>query len=240
MLRIPINNINERLQKVPNGDVFTTDYIGDIVKLFLNKPKVYRFSYLPKLDIYAVGDAYKYEHGNLIYCLREYGGYDIVYEDSQNNAMFCPYDEIDNSEDWDAGFNFGVEYPYSVPIETGYILTFNKSSLQNDFRELYTYLNKHHLILKDHKYINSEGRLYPEYGLSNNDLYNTLLCMCDGYLDGRVKKLYADTIEEQIEMLRNLLPVVDFSIPVWRPITMKELDELEKKMLVRQKELSQN
>ena len=38
-------------------------------------------------------------------------------------------------------------------------------------------------------------------------------------------------------MLRNLLPVVDFSIPVWRHVTTKELDELEKQMLARQKEL---
>lgn len=48
-----------------------------------------------------------------------------------------------------------------------------------------------------------------------------------------------DTIEEQIEMLRNLIPVIDRDKMLWRDISLSELDGLEKQLLQRQKELEQ-
>jgi hypothetical protein len=63
-LRIKENNINEKFEQWKTG-VYFTDYVGDIVNLMLNKPKIYRIVYDSQFDIYAMCDAKKYVHDNL-------------------------------------------------------------------------------------------------------------------------------------------------------------------------------
>lgn len=230
--------IKEGLQKTEHKNLFITDYAGDIVNLLINKPMVYRIVYDPNYDIYAIGDGYQYLHGWLVRVLKD-NGYSDIDVNSTYDAMFVPYTDIDNVEEFDAGFGIGMEYPFQTPIKTGYFLTYRKHDLKNRFTDIFNILNRKHLIISDHKYPKSNERLYPEFGLSNNDLYNNLLINCDNYIAGRVSFIMVDSIEEQIEMLRNLIPVIDRDKMLWRDISLSELDNLEKQLLQRQKELEQ-
>lgn len=57
--------IREKLQRL-SGDMFYTDYAGDIVNLLVNKPKEYRFLYDAQADLYMICDAWEHIHMDMM------------------------------------------------------------------------------------------------------------------------------------------------------------------------------
>lgn len=65
-------HIQEKLENI-SGEVFATDYAGDIANLLLNKPKAYRVLYDSKYGAYAIADAMNITHAQLARTLFDSG-----------------------------------------------------------------------------------------------------------------------------------------------------------------------
>ena len=59
------SSLCERLKEL-GGDMFYTDYAGDIVNLLVNKPRAYRFLYDAQADLYIICDAWDYTHLDMV------------------------------------------------------------------------------------------------------------------------------------------------------------------------------
>jgi hypothetical protein len=162
-----IKLIREKIEKHENG-IIVTDYVGDIVNLLINKPKPYRIVYLPEWDVYGIGDAYKFIHGNIQDVLKEFG-YTIskrkinlrnkqnpdwvmtdVEFDLSEDASFEPYNTEDAS--WEVG-GFVGERKNRTYITTGIIKT--TDNLNAIMPDLYNKLRVSGLLLSG-KYIEEE------------------------------------------------------------------------------------
>lgn len=144
-------HIQEGIKQVDSG-MFITDYVGDVVNLFVNKPKPYRIVYNQVDDVYGVGDAYRYIHGNIEDALiaNGYGDakfyhdatYDKNCKEFTKNFTFVPYLTTDSS--WEVG-GFVGERSEPTFIKTGTILT--NSDLQTFLPDLYNKLKQNKLLL---------------------------------------------------------------------------------------------
>ena len=107
------SSLCERLQKL-GGDIFYTDYAGDIVNLLVNKPKAYRFLYDAQADLYIICDAWDYIHSDMVHAAFDKG----LYLDQKQfiedfvcdwfRGCWLPY--------FDAGCNFGVDLDDGVDL----------------------------------------------------------------------------------------------------------------------------
>lgn len=140
-------HIQEGIKQVDSG-MFITDYVGDVVNLFVNKPKPYRVVYNQVDDVYGVGDAYKYIHRNIEDALIANGYGDTEFYQASNygkthkDFTFVPYLTSDSS--WEVG-GFVGERPEPTFIKTGTILT--NSDLQIFLPDLYNKLKQNRLLL---------------------------------------------------------------------------------------------
>ena len=140
-------HIQEGIKQVDSG-MFITDYVGDVVNLFVNKPKPYRIVYNQIDDVYGVGDAYKYIHGNIEDALIANGYGDTEFYQAPNygkthkDFTFVPYLTSDSS--WEVG-GFVGERSEPTFIKTGTILT--NSDLQIFLPDLYNKLKQSRLLL---------------------------------------------------------------------------------------------
>jgi hypothetical protein len=158
-------SMREKFEQFETG-VYFTDFVGDIVNLMLNKPKIYRIVYDSQFDTYAMCDAKIYIHDNLAELLFDSGfvqqfmnNYDIeeikncpkvpVGTDAQryrvngswikhtlNYAIFVPYDKNNGENKLDSW------YRYCLPIESGNIYVHEEEELSDSraFKDLYTKL----------------------------------------------------------------------------------------------------
>lgn len=131
--------IEESLKQL-DIDLFITDYVGDVVNLLNNKPKPYRLIWFPSEDLYVIGNAYKYIHGNLEDAADKAGYVQLTDElhKSDSSATFVPYNELTGS--WNVG-GFEGERGCVTYLKTGIILTFDNITQPNEFPELYNKLN---------------------------------------------------------------------------------------------------
>lgn len=155
----------EKFEQFEAG-VYFTDYVGDIVNLMLNKPKVYRIVYDSQFDVYAMCDARKYIHDNLSELLFNSGFVQQFMSDSDiedvkncpkvpvgtdaqryrvngswikhtlNYAIFVPYNKNDGKNELDSW------YCFYLPIESGNIYVHKEDELSNNgaFKDLYAKL----------------------------------------------------------------------------------------------------
>lgn len=154
--------IQERLEKHDSG-IIITDYVGDIVNLLINKPKPYRIVYDTVYDIYGIGDAYNFIHGDIQDVLKEYGyeektthtvtlrskkvnNYVVKNHEVKSQVLlsFEPYSTHDMS--WEIG-GFVGERASSCYITTGVILT--TSPLDIKVPDLYNNLKKRNFLLDE-------------------------------------------------------------------------------------------
>ena len=75
-----IKLIQESLKQIYDN-CFVTDYVGDVRNLLINKPKPYRIAYDRNNDIYAIGDAERYTHTDIIRNIVKSG---YIYEINKN------------------------------------------------------------------------------------------------------------------------------------------------------------
>lgn len=142
-------HIQEGIKQVDSG-MFITDYVGDVVNLFVNKPKPYRVVYNQVDDVYGVGDAYKYIHGNIqdVLIANGYGDAEFYHDADYGkhhqvkDFTFVPYLTSDSS--WEVG-GFVGERSEPTFIKTGTILT--NSDLQTFLPDLYNKLRQNRLLL---------------------------------------------------------------------------------------------
>ena len=188
-------------EKMEVGDygVIVTDYVGDVVNLLLHKPKIYRLCYDPNNDIYMLGSGTDLIHAGL-YNAAEKLGYDCDPHESED-FIFSPYKYANNPKLWEVE-GFGDERTYKTPIKSGYILTYDKYTIESKLSDLYKKLKSTGSIIPD-PYPNEE-LLYPEYNESNDELYIRLRIDSYSFGAGWKKTLLAGTVPKQIEMLRNL------------------------------------
>ena len=220
----------ERLQKTSVSDIYVTNYAGDIVNLLLNKPKIYRICYFPKNDIYVIGDGYKYIHTILATAAIESGYIEEKDERNSEDILFVPASKLDKPEDYEVN-GFANERNYLVPLTTGYIITYAQDTLKLDIPELYQILIRKHLIIDLPS--RESDILYPQFKLSNVQLYNQLGMDCASYLRGYKKRLMMGSIKKEIEALRKLIKVIDFKKPgqmFWDIYTSEDLDNLEQEL----------
>lgn len=152
--------IQEFLQRLGNGDIFLTDYDGDIANLLINKPKSYRILYNKHDDVYLIADAMDYIHAEMTEAAlndgwlpktqellkrinKDVGDYDAFYSE---NIVFIPKDEMEVA----FGSKFYAmamsEYDYEYPIETGSVFTkgdFGPEYLSKYFSGLYRRLKNY-------------------------------------------------------------------------------------------------
>lgn len=128
-------SICERFEEVEPG-IFFSDYVGDIVNLMLNKPKVYRGLYDSRFDCYALADANLIVHDDLVELLWD-NGYvrQFMSEEDQNKVhnfsrvingtdaqkyrlssykdmeyfIFVPYDENDGEQSLDSYYDENLQ-----------------------------------------------------------------------------------------------------------------------------------
>ena len=143
-------HIKEGLKQV-DSDMFITDYVGDVVNLFINKPKPYRVVYNKIGDIYGIGNAYKYIHGDIENALAENGYQNKDFYSNRENytniksITFVPYLTTDNS--WEV-IGFEGERSNPLYIKTGIILS--NYDLKTTIPDLYNKLkNNKWLITTD-------------------------------------------------------------------------------------------
>jgi len=139
-------HIQEGIKQVDNG-MFITDYVGDVVNLFVNKPKPYRVVYNQVDDVYGVGDAYKYIHRNIEDALITdgYGNTEFYqasnYGKTHKDFTFVPY--LSDSS-WEVG-GFVGERSEPTFMKTGTILT--NDDLQIFLPDLYNKLKQNRQLL---------------------------------------------------------------------------------------------
>lgn len=137
-------HIKESIKQVESGTLIT-DYVGDVVNLFINKPKPYRVVYNKLNDVYGIIDAYKGTHGFIYDDLIEQGYQDYDYYYRSNNSIdfvFVPYNTLNTS--WDVG-GFEGEWANPLFIKTGSILT--KEDIKIILPDLYNKLKRSKLLL---------------------------------------------------------------------------------------------
>lgn len=233
--------IKERLEQTKYG--FVTDYVGDIINFLINKPKIYRISYYPQKDIYAICDGYDTIHLTNDYSLKELGyDYEVLSKDSIN-FLFVPTDLIDDKKKWEVE-GFGDERAYLTPITTGYIVTYSSYELKTQMSELYNILQRKHLFV-DRK--PKKDILFPEFNLNNYDAYNYIGENTIAYIRGASIKLLMNTPEKQMNALRQLKHYMDthelpkgFIERYWIPPRDDELKEIEQQLNKRYKELNES
>ena len=154
------STVQEKLEKHDSG-IIITDYVGDVVNLLINKPKPYRIVYDTVFDVYGIGDAYNFIHGDIQDVLKEYGyeektthtvtlrnkkvnNYVVKNHEVSSHVLlsFEPYNTHDMS--WEVG-GFVGERPSSCYITTGVILT--TSPLNIKVPDLYNNLKKRNFLL---------------------------------------------------------------------------------------------
>lgn len=130
--------IKESLNQL-DTDLFITDYVGDVVNLLNNKPKPYRLIWFPSEDLYVIGNAYKYVHGNLEDAADKAGYIQLTDElrKSDSSATFVPYGELDHS--WEVP-GWEGERSIATYLKSGMLLTFRDITQSNEFPELYNKL----------------------------------------------------------------------------------------------------
>ena len=133
--------IKEAIHKLSEPDMFITDYVGDVVNLLINKPKPYRICYWSYNDTYAIGDAYKYIHGNLEQTAVNDLYIDSKFEDKDILCTFIPYNTINT--DWEVS-GFVGEREVRTYIKSGIILT--SRNLQDMLPDLYDKLKTKGLL----------------------------------------------------------------------------------------------
>ena len=233
--------IQERIDKTNKG--FVTDYAGDIINFMVNKPKIYRITYYPRLDVYAICDGYNNSHTANYYSMKELG-YDSNEETLLEDDicfLFVPTEFIDDKEKWEVE-GFGNERAYLTPITTGYIVTYDSYTLHNDMYELYEILKRRHLLVD----IEPKGDvLFPELNLNNFDAYNYIAVNALSYKNGHSSRLIMGTPEKQINALRQLKlyidthkPPKDFVGGYWVAPEDVVLDDLEQSLKKRYVELN--
>lgn len=222
-------------EKMEVGDygVVVTDYVGDVVNLLLHKPKIYRLCYDPNNDIYMLGSGMDLVHATLCTSAEKLG-YDCDPHESVD-FIFCPYKYANNPKLWGVE-GFGDERTYKTPIKSGYILTYDKYTIESKLSDLYRKLKSTGSIIPD-PYPNEE-LLYPEYNESNDELYARLCIDSWSFGGGHKKTLLGGTVPKQIEMLKNLGAVVDpDKLRYMTVLTNEELQELEQQLWNRWDEL---
>ena len=133
--------IKEAIHKLSEPDMFVTDYVGDVINLLINKPKPYRICYWPYNDTYAIGDAYKYIHGNLEQTAVNDLYIDSEFEDKDILCTFIPYNTINTN--WEVS-GFVGEREVRTYIKSGIILTSRR--LQDMLPDLYNKLKTKGLL----------------------------------------------------------------------------------------------
>ena len=140
-------HIQEGIKQVDSG-MFITDYVGDVVNLFVNKPRPYRVVYNQVDDVYGVGDAYKYIHIDIENALIANGYENTEFYQASNYGKthkeftFVPYLTSDSS--WEVG-GFVGERSEPTFIKTGTILI--NGDLQTFLPDLYNKLKQNRLLL---------------------------------------------------------------------------------------------
>lgn len=236
--------IQEKREVTPEG-TFIFDYVGDVVNLFLNKPKVYRVCYFPREDIYLVGDAYSYIHGDLIRQANSFG-YELKGAEGRD-MVFCPYKEIEKESDpdgWGVGW-FNNERPYRLPITSGYLLAENKPYLQKYFPDLVKKLKPY--FIEDPN--TNPDALYPEYNYSNLELLALMDLQCSIYIRDKgwneymedVYPLLGGSVTNHLNMMYKLYNVIAKSGGSENMLKMglskSSFDEYKKEMLKIEKNL---
>ena len=139
-------------------DIIITDYAGDVLNLFLNKPKAYRVVYIPQDDLYVLGNAMNTVHmeiikkafhagwlPNLKSYLKQHKMTVSAFERNEAiNFIFLPESAITDkfgkfTDDYITVEYDGAEYP----LETGSVFTKNihgKNFLKDNVPELYNKL----------------------------------------------------------------------------------------------------
>lgn len=139
-------------------DMIITDYAGDVLNLFLNKPKAYRVVYIPQDDIYLLGNAMNTIHKEIIEkalnagwlpklqsYLKQHKMTVSVFERYEAiNFIFLPVSAITSKfgkfgDDYITVEYEGAEYP----LETGSVFTksiYDTDFLKNNVPELYNKL----------------------------------------------------------------------------------------------------
>lgn len=237
--------IKERLEHTQHG--FVTDYAGDIVNFMVNKPKIYRITYYPGLDIYAICNGYENIHIENDYSLIDLGYIDKILSEDFINFLFVPTELINDKEKWEV---YGVgenERAYLTPITTGYIITYDEETLTKDMSELYEILKRRHLLV-DLK--PREDILFPELNLDNWDAYNYLAVNASAYLKSNSGRLIMGTPEKQMKALRQLKQyITTHERPKnsrfkywgwWFGPDDEELDEIEQQLNKHYKELNES
>ena len=141
--------IKEGIKQIDSG-IYITDYVGDVVNLLINKPKPYRLVWNKIDDVYGIGDAYKYIHGNIEDAMLKqgYGNEDLYkstnIDKTHSEFTFVPYGNVDNS--WEVG-GFVGERNSTTYIPSGIILT--NEDLQQDVPDLYNKLKRNKLLNMD-------------------------------------------------------------------------------------------
>ena len=139
-------------------DMIITDYAGDVLNLFLNKPKAYRVVYIPQDDMYLLGNAMNTIHKeiiekalnagwlpNLQSYLKQHKMTVSAFERYEAiNFIFLPVSAITSKfgkfgDDYITVEYMGAEYP----LETGSVFTKDSQDidfLKNNVPELYNKL----------------------------------------------------------------------------------------------------
>ena len=205
-------------------EVLITDSVTDVVNLLINKPKVYRISYVPKYDIYGLCDGYNYTHYVICKNLKKLGYNNFESKDTID-FMFIPFPDIEK-EGWEVG-GFERERTYTIPIETGYLLTRSKNYLKYYVPDLYNKLSRLNLFIKDP--LQYPDRLYPEFKERNAELYCKLyMNLFFGYAGKHTDYLIMDDYNTQLDMLEKLSEVVTQE-EAHNPVPNKDVFEIARK-----------
>lgn len=141
--------IVERIEQ--HNGILITDYAGDVANLLMNKPKPYRIVWNSENDVYGVGDAYKFVHGDITaamidlgYNIRdvefgfENGKHIVKDEGNHEDVTFVPTGTTNTS--WEIGW-FEGERSNPTYIQTGAILT-GSIPLEDMMPDLYKILER--------------------------------------------------------------------------------------------------
>ena len=177
-----LNKCDESIEKY--GGILVFDYVGDLVNVLVNKPKLYRISYDPQNDVYGLADAYKYTHCAIADAL--FGlGYKTKFMSSEehNTASYYPYDcKLFDTEadDYTIG-GFVGERGFPTYITTGVILTY-EDTLEEDMPDLYRVLTDRGLLISVDENIDRIRRSAKiQLNKLRNQIQETLREFCNKY-----------------------------------------------------------
>lgn len=157
-------------------DIIITDYAGDVLNLFLNKPKAYRVVYVPQDDLYLLGNALNNIHKDIIIkaldagwlpnlqsYLKQHKMTVSAFERNEAiNFIFLPISSITSkfgtfSDDYITVEYKGAEYP----LKTGSVFTkdiHGKDFLKNNVPELYNKLMNN--VIDDYRVLRESEELF--------------------------------------------------------------------------------